>query len=100
MTQYGNVDITLDVIRGIDAIRRGAHALSRGIRKTGHICVLMSKIETDILRLSHIRDTPPGTSVIPGVDALFIYKNLLQKYMNMIVNMNTNTKTILTTIMR
>ena len=56
MMQYGNVDITLDAIRGIDAIRRGAHALSWGIRESGRIRVLIPKIETDILRLSHIRD--------------------------------------------
>ena len=56
MMQYGNVDVTVDVIRGIDAIRRGAHALLQGIRKSGCICVLMLKVETDVLRLSHIRD--------------------------------------------
>ena len=54
--QYGNVDVTLDIIRGIDAMRRGACALWWGIRESGCICVLMPKIETDILRLSHIRD--------------------------------------------
>ena len=54
--QYGNVDITLDVIRGIDTIRRGAHAVSWGICESGCIHVLMPKIEMDILRLSHICD--------------------------------------------
>ena len=59
MMQYGNVDVTLDIIRGIDVIRRGAHALSWGIRESGCINVLMPKIEMDVLRLSHIHDTLP-----------------------------------------
>ena len=41
MMQYGNTHITLDIIRGIDAIRTGAHALLRGLCKSGHFCVLM-----------------------------------------------------------
>ena len=72
MMQYGNVDLTLDVIRGIDTIRRGAHALSWGICASGHICVLMPKIDMDILRLSHIHDTLP--QVLPQSQAqMFIY---------------------------
>ena len=41
MMQYGNADITLDIIRGIDAIRTGAHALSWGLCESGHFCILM-----------------------------------------------------------
>ena len=41
MTQYGNADVTLDIIRGIDAIRTGACALSQGLCKSGCFCVLM-----------------------------------------------------------
>ena len=41
MMQYENADIMLDVIRGIDAIRTGAHALLWGLNKSGHFCVLM-----------------------------------------------------------
>ena len=41
MMQYGNADITLDIIKGIDAIRTGACALSWGLRGSGHFCVLM-----------------------------------------------------------
>ena len=41
MMQYGNADVTLDIIRGIDAIRTGARALSRGLRKSGRFRVLM-----------------------------------------------------------
>ena len=33
MTQYGNTDVMLDIIRGIDAIRIGAHALLRDSTK-------------------------------------------------------------------
>ena len=40
MTQYGNADVTLD-IRGIDAIRTGACALSQGLRESGCFHVLM-----------------------------------------------------------
>ena len=70
--QYGNVDITLDVIRGIDAIRRGAHALLWGIHETGCIHVLMPKIETDILRLSHICDIYVCTPKI-GLQSFALY---------------------------
>ena len=35
MMQYGNADVMLDIIRGIDAIRTGAHALSWGLHKSG-----------------------------------------------------------------
>ena len=41
MTQYGNADVMLDVIRGIDAIRTGACALLQGLRESGRFCVLM-----------------------------------------------------------
>ena len=41
MMQYGNADITLDVIRGIDAIRTGARALLRGLCESGHFRVPM-----------------------------------------------------------
>ena len=41
MMQYGNTDITLDVIRGIDAIRTGARALSWGLHESGCSHVLM-----------------------------------------------------------
>ena len=41
MMQYGNADITLDIIRGIDAIRTGACALSQGPRESGRFRVLM-----------------------------------------------------------
>ena len=40
MMQYGNADIMLDIIRGIDTIRTGAHALSWGLCKSGHFHVL------------------------------------------------------------
>ena len=43
MMQYGNTDITLDIIRGIDAIRIGACALPWGLRKSGCFHVLMLK---------------------------------------------------------
>ena len=43
MIQYEMDDITLDVIRGIDAIRRWAFALSWGICKSEHVHVLMLK---------------------------------------------------------
>ena len=38
-------DITLDIIRGIDTIKRWACALSWGICKSDHVHVLMLKIE-------------------------------------------------------
>ena len=41
MTQHGNTNIMLDVLRGIDAIRTGACALSWGLLKSGHFHVLM-----------------------------------------------------------
>ena len=41
MMQYGNADVTLDIIRGIDTIRTGAHALSQGLCKSGCFHVLM-----------------------------------------------------------
>ena len=41
MIQYGNTDITLDVIRGLDAIRTGACALLWGLCESGRFCVLM-----------------------------------------------------------
>ena len=41
MMQYGNNDITLDVIRGIDAIRTGAHVLLQRLCESGHFHVLM-----------------------------------------------------------
>ena len=41
MMQYGNTDVTLDIIRGIDAIRTGAHVLSQGLHESGCFCVLM-----------------------------------------------------------
>ena len=41
MMQYGNTDIMLDVIRGIDAIRTEACALSRGLHESGRFRVLM-----------------------------------------------------------
>ena len=45
MTQNGNYDIMMNVIRVIDAIRTRAHALLWGLCKSGHFCVLMLKIE-------------------------------------------------------
>ena len=36
MMQYGNADIMLDIIRGIDAIRTGAHTLLWGLHESGH----------------------------------------------------------------
>ena len=59
MMQYGNTDITLDIIRGIDAIRTGACALSQGLCKSGCFRVLMLKIEMGSLQLSFIHDTLP-----------------------------------------
>ena len=41
MMQYGNTDITLDIIRGIDAIRTGACALLWGLCESGRFRVLM-----------------------------------------------------------
>ena len=41
MMQYGNNDVTLDVIRGIDAIRTGACTLLWSHRESGHFRVLM-----------------------------------------------------------
>ena len=41
MVQYGNADIMLDVIREIDAIRTGAHALLQGLCESGCFHVLM-----------------------------------------------------------
>ena len=41
LMQYGNTDVMLDIIRGIGAIRTGAHALSQGLHKSGHFHVLM-----------------------------------------------------------
>ena len=41
MMQYGNADVMLDIIRGIDAIRTGAHALLWGFRKSACFHVLM-----------------------------------------------------------
>ena len=41
MMQYGNADVMLDIIRGIDAIRTVACALLWGLCKSGHFCVLM-----------------------------------------------------------
>ena len=96
MMQYGNVDVTLDIIRGIGTIRRGAHALLWGVHKSGCIHVLMLKIEMDILRLSHICDTLPQVPLQSHAQMLY----LSTKYMNMNINVNTNTKTVLTTIMR
>ena len=46
MMQYEMDDITLDVIRGIDTIRRWVCALSWEFRKSEHVHVLMLKIET------------------------------------------------------
>ena len=57
MTQNGNNDIMMDVIRAIDTIRTRAHALSQGLRESGHFRVLMLQIETDGIRMSLIRDT-------------------------------------------
>ena len=60
MMQYEMDDVTLDTIRGIDAIRRWVCALSRGICKSKHVHVLDAKnrnsLRRDTLRLSHIRD--------------------------------------------
>ena len=41
VTQNGNNDIMMDVIRAIDTIRTRAHALLWGLRKSGRFCVLM-----------------------------------------------------------
>ena len=41
MMQYGNADVMLDVIRGIDTIRTGAYALLWGLHKSGCFHVLM-----------------------------------------------------------
>ena len=41
MMQYRNTDVMLDVIRGIDTIRTGAHALSWGLCESGHFYFLM-----------------------------------------------------------
>ena len=41
MTQYGNTGVTLDVIRGIDAIRTGARALLWSYRESGRLRVWM-----------------------------------------------------------
>ena len=41
MMQYGNTDVTLDIIRGIDAIRTGACALLQGLHESGCFHVLM-----------------------------------------------------------
>ena len=41
MTQYGNADVMLDIIRGIDAIRTGACALLWGLHESGCFRVLM-----------------------------------------------------------
>ena len=43
MMQYQMDDVTLDIIRGIDTIRRWACALSRGIFKSKCVHVLMLK---------------------------------------------------------
>ena len=80
MTQYGNVDITLDIIRGIDTIRRGAHALLQGIHKSGCIHVLMLKIEMDILRLSHIHDTLPQVPPQSHARMLYLSTKIYYKY--------------------
>ena len=70
MMQYENVDVTLDVVRGIDAIRRGAHALLQGTCESGRIRVLMLKIERDVLRLSHIRDIYMCCIIIVKMESL------------------------------
>ena len=41
MMQYGNADITLNVIRGIDTIRTEVHALLWELHKSGSFHVLM-----------------------------------------------------------
>ena len=41
MMQYGNADIMLDVIRGIDAIRTEAYALLWGLHESGCFHVVM-----------------------------------------------------------
>ena len=41
VTQYGNADVMLDVIRGIDTIRTGAHAFLWGLCKSVCFQVLM-----------------------------------------------------------
>ena len=41
MMQYGNADVTLDIIRGIDTIRTGACALSQGLCESGCFCGFM-----------------------------------------------------------
>ena len=48
MTQYGNVDVILDVMRGIDTIRTGAHALLWEVCEGGRFCVPVLKIEVGI----------------------------------------------------
>ena len=56
MMQYGNADVMLDIIRGIDTIRTGACALLWGLHKSGHFHVLMLYIEMGSLGLSFIHD--------------------------------------------
>ena len=51
-----------DIIKGFDAIRRWAHALSRGICESGHVHALMLKIETFVelpLKLGLINKVAP-----------------------------------------
>ena len=49
MTQYGMDDITLDIIRGIDAIRRWACALSQGIHKSKRVHDAKNRIQRSSL---------------------------------------------------
>ena len=52
-----NYDVMMNVIRVIDAIRMRAHALSRGLRKSGRFRCSDAINRTGGLRMSFIRDT-------------------------------------------